>query len=115
MDVDTITALLAGLGGQIATGINQALVNGNNAGREGVGPPGRPPDFSDRHRPDTAAQILKSQQSAFDHVMENRADPGSQTTTAFIQSVEEKLTSEHCLKKKKRVQVQRVSVLHPPI
>ena len=96
MDVDTITALLAGLGGQIATGINQALVNGNNAGREGVGPPGRPPDFSDRHRPDTAAQILKSQQSAFDHVMENRADPDSQTITAFIQSVEEKLTSEHC-------------------
>ena len=83
MDVDTITALLAGLGGQIATGINQALVNGNNAGREGVGPPGRPPDFSDRHRPDTAAQILKSQQSAFDHVMDNRADPDSQTITAF--------------------------------
>ena len=96
MDAATITALLAGLGGQIATGINQALVNGNNAGREGIGPPGRPPDFSDRHRPDTAAQILKSQQSAFDHVMENRADTGSQTITAFIQSVEEKLTSEHC-------------------
>ena len=34
----TITALLAGLGGQIATGINQALVNGNNAGREGTSP-----------------------------------------------------------------------------
>ena len=96
MDAATITALLTGLGGQIATGINQALVNGNNAGREGNGPPGRPPDFSDRHRPDTAAQILKSQQSAFDHVMENRADPDSQTITAFIQSVEEKLTSEHC-------------------
>ena len=95
MDAATVTALLAGLGGQIATGINQALVNGN-AGREGNGPPGRPPDFSDRHRPDTAAQILKSQQSAFDHVMENRADPDSQTITAFIQSVEEKLTSEHC-------------------
>ena len=43
-----------------------------------------------------AAQILKSQQSASDHVMENRADPDSQTITAFIQSVEEKLTSEHC-------------------
>ena len=59
MDAATVTALLAGPGGQIATGINQALVNGN-AGREGNGPPGRPPDFSDRHRPDTAAQILKS-------------------------------------------------------
>ena len=74
MDAATITALLSGLGGQITTGINQALVNANNAGREGNGPPGRPPDFSDRHRPDTAAQILKSQQSAFDHhAMENRA------------------------------------------
>ena len=28
--------------------------------------------------------------------MENRADPDPQTITAFIQSVEEKLTSEHC-------------------
>ena len=96
MDAATVTALLAGLGGQIATGINQALVNGNNAGREGTGPPGRPPGFSDRHRPDTAAQILKSQHFAFDHAMENKADPDSQTITAFIQSAEEKITSEHC-------------------
>ena len=96
MDADAVTALLTGLGGQIATGLSQALANansGNNADQEGTGPR---LDFSDRHRPDTAAQILKSQQSAFDHVMENRADPETQTISAFVQSFEENLTSEHC-------------------
>ena len=29
-------------------------------------------------------------------MIENRADPDSQTITAFIQPDEEKLTSEHC-------------------
>ena len=110
MGAATITALLSGLGGEITSGINQALVNGN-AGREDSNFRGRP-DYSKRHRPVTAAQILKSQQAAFDHVVENIADPGSRMITAFVQSAEEKLTSEHC---KKCGQVSGVSVVYSAV
>ena len=54
MDADAVTALLTGLGGQIATGINQALANansGNNADQEGTGP--RSPIMGECRKPDT--------------------------------------------------------------
>ena len=65
MDAATITALLSGLGGQIATGINQALVNGNNAGREGNGPPSKANGFGSEPKPNRGSSVF----------LENPLDP----------------------------------------